>query len=1755
MARETWFLTSNASFANAEPGGREHSVTIRPSVCAVAALALLASVAPACLAQPVARGDEARARELTRQGDYEGAAAEYAALDSETRLDWRVRADWGTVLVWAGRYGEAAAQLERAYGEAPRAKPASLTRAYAVALAGGGDPTRGLELARTALLPTKSEPESRQALIGVATLLEERGARAAADDNWVEARGLALGVRSLRCEWVLRKPNSDTKDQDRAVRLAESKDYAGALAIYEMLERTGKLDWRACGDWGIALSWAGKPFEAAGRLDVALELSPQPVPEYLPRALAAALASAGETERSWELVTRYLLPNRAKADTQSDLASIADRLDEQAARAAARGDDARSDALHERASSIRPAGRKPAPASQTAEAVALARSGQIDEALRVFEALEARGALDWKGRADWGIVLSWAERHAEALTQLRQAEAGGPTPTPDYVTRALITALAGSGQWEPAWSRIETALLPKADDPEVAESLRVISLLYFEAGSKLAGDASARDDEQGLMRAIWMLECAGRLHAADPRYPAELGRALVWSNQYDRAVEVLSALSPTKPEEAYIAATLGEAEEGRNRREEALAAFQRALALDPANEQALGGLTRYADALDREGMEDARVAEDLKAKGDAATAAPLFASAEAKLLRATDLAPGLARLWADLGIARNWAGKPAEALTALETALHLLGDPRAPYHEAELPPYAHVLAAYAAALQGVGRDEEATTLLEDLAASEPLLPGVQSAMVGPAREASARGIEHAKRAVDVGGAATPDETEKAAALAEFSHALELAPDAWQVLADVGIGENWLAMHSEAKTHLGRALELAPAPQPAYILDAMIRAHAGLGEWDAGLALAERSLARGGEGREAILGARDALVQRYTDTILAAWDAGDREALLAELRRLSQRVPDSPQLLVDLGVLIVRAANETADPPVSMWVEAQGLLEDGSRALGERTPDYALAALAGAHAHQGHLDQALEALERLEAIHPNHPSAAGVRELLAGQLSAEGIALARQGQTDAGVAKIQHGLEIAPTSWRVLADLGIVLLWEGDADRAVEVLERATTGAGDQAPTYLLRALGDAYLGQGRYGDADRAYEQALALDPADPFTRNAILRIPRGMGERALQAAWKGDLDEAKRLCDEALVAFPDDAWVQVDAGIVASWDQRSAEAVETLAQWLPRIPLAPVLGYTALSDAYLDLGQPENAAAVWERLPPDYPDAATAATLRARAAERILQLAREYAKDMGSMRRAEQLYRRAALLDPANWRTLADLAILLMRQERFVEAEQTLHLARTVAEAPSGYITRTLGDILALTDRPQEAMEYYREAIRQNDTDWSAQLGMIRCLAWSKREREALTALEAYLAADPEDVRALAARAYVFAVAGCYGEAIRDYDHALAIKPTDDGLRVAKAQALRWAGKPDQAYALLQDVLRGNPNDMDALVQIVGVGLDSNRPKQASDAYERLTKVLPEDSPTLERFEWTLRPYRDPSIAAEFSSSIDTDRVSTLLAGVVLRWPVTPRLRVELRDRMRWIREPNVIGTDWNAVGASLEWQASPSLRLSGSVDWNRLSNLGSYSPTTYELRADIRANDRVDLRASYRHSLLTATRALLDRTSGHEVSAGMTYRPDTKTRWDLDYSRMAVSDGNTRSWTSVAWNRQVRRSGTHWATFGLEARRLANSAPSTRYWSPTRYDVLMARYTIGEDNADKGVWWSLGFGAGVSYDSQAGFGVPVSISASLRKRLGSDSLLEVGAGVSTAGTERTSPGRSAYGMGWWYISYRHFF
>lgn len=189
-------------------------------------------------------------------------------------------------------------------------------------------------------------------------------------------------------------------------------------------------------------------------------------------------------------------------------------------------------------------------------------------------------------------------------------------------------------------------------------------------------------------------------------------------------------------------------------------------------------------------------------------------------------------------------------------------------------------------------------------------------------------------------------------------------------------------------------------------------------------------------------------------------AGDRRAAVETLERAQQLVPEDAMLLSDLGA----AYNEQ-----ERFADAETVLRH-SLTLQE-TPD----------AHNN-LGVALNGQERAADAIRVFGRALELNDASADAWFNLGVSHAVLGDLAQARTAYQRGLALAPDEPRALRNLALIEAQAGHLDLTVRYLSTAV----EQTPTSaeLHNELGRALLGLKRVPDAIRAFERALALDPA-----------------------------------------------------------------------------------------------------------------------------------------------------------------------------------------------------------------------------------------------------------------------------------------------------------------------------------------------------------------------------------------------------------------------------------------------------------------------------------------------------------------------------------------------------------------------------------------------------------------------------------------------------------------------------------------------
>jgi len=297
----------------------------------------------------------------------------------------------------------------------------------------------------------------------------------------------------------------------------------------------------------------------------------------------------------------------------------------------------------------------------------------------------------------------------------------------------------------------------------------------------------------------------------------------------------------------------------------------------------------------------------------------------------------------------------------------------------------------------------------------------------------------------------------------------------------------------------------------------------------------------------------------------------------------------------------------------------------------------------------------------------------------GAVEAERVFRALLGRMDAGAE-----YDASFDRYITLQGLGRSLHAQGKPSAAADAYRDALAVVGKLEQTKGVRQmagpvhgdLADVLAELAKYDDARKEYELALEIAQAVGNARNAAVYLGQ-MGTLALK---QGDLAEARRRYTDALIAFRNLGEPRYEA---ASWHK---------------------LGRVAEEERNVDKAERcyKESLAISERL-----------SDKEAAAQTCNQLAL-VAKGAGRLEDAERWYKRtlenADLLPDRGARVYRNLAILLLPQNRFEDAEAYAHRAREIEETlelsdETWKTLDTLADIANKRGRAEEAREWRRKA------------------------------------------------------------------------------------------------------------------------------------------------------------------------------------------------------------------------------------------------------------------------------------------------------------------------------------------------------------------------------------------------------------------------------------------------------------------
>ena len=423
---------------------------------------------------------------------------------------------------------------------------------------------------------------------------------------------------------------------------------------------------------------------------------------------------------------------------------------------------------------------------------------------------------------------------------------------------------------------------------------------------------------------------------------------------------------------------------------------------------------------------------------------------------------------------------------------------------------------------------------------------------------------------------------------------------------------------------------------------------------------------------------------------------------------------------------------------------------------------------------------------------------------------------------------------------------------GDKEEAKKHYERAIDLIRSGLQKYSSNSLAwtilaDAYQSAGRRAEAKSVLLEAIKMDPTNGFANRALAEMSLGEGNEA----------EAQKYLLAAARSLPNDPFVQRQLqiikekenpreGILAREKARASDPKDLQ----NRVLLA---GLYALPE----VGEFDKAAEVYRQ----------ALTV----SENDLSLAFELANFLGRddvKRPSEGDQILVELMGKAEEKEKkAQIAVYLGRfyENQKVLATADRHFRLAVSLNPSSPVLQAAGEYYARTNRFRDAMEYYDRALKELESEGSAESEQVRskiialCLAVGDLERargsideflekyptndqgmifegayhriagdvqQARKSFDAHIEKNPDNAVALWQRGELYRLMGHWQKAIDDFTKAKTFNPNGFSFqhRISLADVLLETGKAELAVSELKSILEENPNEdavAEALIDI----------------------------------------------------------------------------------------------------------------------------------------------------------------------------------------------------------------------------------------------------------------------------------------------------------------------------------------------
>ncbi|HML78520.1 tetratricopeptide repeat protein [Geobacter sulfurreducens] len=337
----------------------------------------------------------------------------------------------------------------------------------------------------------------------------------------------------------------------------------------------------------------------------------------------------------------------------------------------------------------------------------------------------------------------------------------------------------------------------------------------------------------------------------------------------------------------------------------------------------------------------------------------------------------------------------------------------------------------------------------------------------------------------------------------------------------------------------------------------------------------------------------------------------------------------------------------------------------------------------------------------------------------------------------------------------------------------------------------------------------------------------------------------------------------------------------------------------------------------------------------------------------------------------------------------------------------------------KELGDLYAEKDQYTEAADEYVAALAlDHGFPTTERIRMAVAVSWANRLDDAIFALRAVVADEPDNTTARTHLARTLSWRGDQPDAIAEADRVLAARPGDRDALLVKANALRWQGNSSQALPLYQLILAGS-DDFDTRLGLAFAQLQTGNKQEAAANAAILKPRFPYQERDLKRLREEIENTTANTVEASYTRYGDSDDNKADRFGVAY---THRRGDGSLSGSYRHFTVNDTIGDTYADI-----LDAGGYLRLAGrygvgaGIGVARLDSGSSDMNLTWRLNADADVA-RGGVSLSLRKDVLTDTASLVENRIRY-LSAGISASQRITQRFTLfgGYSWRDYSDDNS--------------------------------------------------------------------------------------------------------------------------------------